>query len=476
MLDLHADPATIFALREASRSDDDLATLHAAGAAFTAPGGHPTQFGGDISNTVTSEEEVGARFAALLPLQPDAIKAVVEHGHWGGLPAMPTLDLELLSAVGAQAREAKLPLLCHVWTLDEAKTAVAAHARALAHGVFLGEVDDALIDAMKREGTAYVPTLAVVFGGARSVAGARPYGGALVAQVLHPAIVEALNDTAQIASLAASPMVDVLKDGGEARCLSNLKRLADAGIPIGLGTDAGNPFTPHGPSALFELQLYVEAGLSPAQALTAAAPGAPDASGAPGAPAAPGASDAPGASGAPGAPGASGAPGVLGRWSGAWEAYADSMAPGGKSSCSVAWLDDAEGGRLRVQGSLEQGFAWGAFAGVAVLWDGERKLLADASASTGLRLRLRGTPRDGNLSVQCAAVKDLNVFAAPLSVTEEWAVAEVPFQALQQIGYGKPVTWTGADITGLNLEARNSPFSPPAYGPFHIEVDWIEFY
>jgi hypothetical protein len=53
--------------------------------------------------------------------------------------------------------------------------------------------------------------------------------------------------------------------------LDNVRRLHDAGIPIGVGTDAGMTGTFHGFAALRELELLVEAGLTPLEALTAGA-------------------------------------------------------------------------------------------------------------------------------------------------------------------------------------------------------------
>ena len=51
---------------------------------------------------------------------------------------------------------------------------------------------------------------------------------------------------------------------------TNLMILHRAGVPIVMGTDAGNPLTPHGPGVLHEISLFVEAGLTPGQALSAA--------------------------------------------------------------------------------------------------------------------------------------------------------------------------------------------------------------
>jgi len=50
----------------------------------------------------------------------------------------------------------------------------------------------------------------------------------------------------------------------------NLKKLWDAGIPIVMGTDAGNIGTLHGPSVFREMALMRDAGLTPLQVLRSA--------------------------------------------------------------------------------------------------------------------------------------------------------------------------------------------------------------
>jgi imidazolonepropionase-like amidohydrolase len=51
--------------------------------------------------------------------------------------------------------------------------------------------------------------------------------------------------------------------------LENLKKVWDAGIPVAMGTDAGNIGTLHGPSVFREMELMVKAGLTPLQVLRA---------------------------------------------------------------------------------------------------------------------------------------------------------------------------------------------------------------
>ena len=514
VVDLHGDERTIFALRDRSRTDPALARLHVAGGAFTAPGGHGTQFGVP-ANTVTTAAEVDARFEALLPKKPDVIKAIVEHGGWGGLGAFPALAPECLAAIGRRAKAAGLPLFVHVWSADEAKLAVASGARALAHGVFTGEAGADLAAAMKANGVAYVPTLAVVLASQRIAAGRPPYAKPLVASALHPDIVKAL-ESADPATLRASPMAHPDLDG--ARALANLKALADAGVEIGLGTDAGNPLVPHGPATLFEMRLYVDAGLAPARALAAATLGSARILGVadrfgslePGKVAdvvivrgdplanvddvfavekvvkggrlvdreAAFAKNRERARGARVLVAGAGAPveidgfddgDLASSWGGTWRESADVVAPGGKSTAKLAVAD----GKLRVTGEVSQGFQWGAWSGVALQFDPDRKIVVDASRSPGLVIRARGTKRPYTLTVLREAVGDFNVFAAPVELGEEWREITVPFTAFRQIGFGKSIPWAANDVIGFHLEARNAPMVAGTFGPFEIEIDWI---
>jgi imidazolonepropionase-like amidohydrolase len=52
--------------------------------------------------------------------------------------------------------------------------------------------------------------------------------------------------------------------------LDNLKKVWEAGIPVAMGTDAGNVGTLHGPSVFREMELMAQAGLTPLEVLRAA--------------------------------------------------------------------------------------------------------------------------------------------------------------------------------------------------------------
>jgi imidazolonepropionase-like amidohydrolase len=51
---------------------------------------------------------------------------------------------------------------------------------------------------------------------------------------------------------------------------ANLRKVHEAGIPIAMGTDAGNPLTVHGPSVYAEMEAMQAAGLSPLEVLVTA--------------------------------------------------------------------------------------------------------------------------------------------------------------------------------------------------------------
>jgi len=90
-----------------------------------------------------------------------------------------------------------------------------------------------------------------------------------------PYVLSTLDDLQEIPTVDIPPrIVSMMKAGrpvvSDPIPLKNLKRLQDAGIPIALGTDAGNIGTPHGPAIFREMELMAQAGLSASQILTAA--------------------------------------------------------------------------------------------------------------------------------------------------------------------------------------------------------------
>ncbi len=190
-----------------------------------------------------------------------------------------------VEAAGDEARRAGLPLIVHATGLREAKAALRAGAKLLVHSVWDAPVDSEFIRLAKQNGTIYCPTLTVVGGywrlfdsatsGARKVAPVvdDPCGcvdsltRALVATT--PVVATALVDSRTLAALAARPRHPEWRR----TMAANLLEVHRAGIPIAMGTDAGNPLTLHGPSVYAEMGAMRAAGLSPMDVLVASTRG-----------------------------------------------------------------------------------------------------------------------------------------------------------------------------------------------------------
>jgi len=228
---------------------EQLADLYAAGLGVTAPGGHGTQYGYPVP-TLSSAAEAGAHVRALIDAGADYIKIILEDGAPFGV-TINTLDRRQLEASVAAAHAAERLAVVHVSTLASARAALEAGADGLVH-VWLDELPPEEIPAsMVASGMWVVPTLTVYEGrGAEVLRGpAGPY----------------LSTWAEVrlgAEWQAAQMYGIAREA--------VRLLHTAGVSILAGTDAPNPGTTHGASLHRELELLVEAGMSPADALAAA--------------------------------------------------------------------------------------------------------------------------------------------------------------------------------------------------------------
>jgi imidazolonepropionase-like amidohydrolase len=188
-------------------------------------------------------------------------------------------------AAGDEARAHKLPLIVHATGLDEAKESLRAGAKLLVHSVFDKPVDDEFLALAKKNGTIYCPTLTVFRGYFRMTTGATEHQPPKVDDpngCVDPLTLARVAETAKLPSTATAEQLKA-RDGRlsnvEKTAAANLKRVFDAGIPIAMGTDAGNPLTLHGPAVYAEMDAMQAAGLTPLQVLTAATRGGAQAMG-----------------------------------------------------------------------------------------------------------------------------------------------------------------------------------------------------
>lgn len=242
---------------QAAGKANGRADLFSAGTLVTAPGGHGTEYGMTIP-TITKPEEAQAFVDARLAEGSDWIKIVVDDGSTYGLQ-FKSIDKETLKAVvDATHARGKLAVV-HVGSLADARMAIDAGGDALIH-LFIDRDPDPSFgrDAAKKK-LFVIPTLTVLM----SVTGTG--GGA------------PLVDDKRVAPYLTKQEIDQLKSGFTPRTKvvytaaeKSVRQLKAAKVPILAGTDAGNPGTAHGSALHRELELLVKAGLTPAEALTAA--------------------------------------------------------------------------------------------------------------------------------------------------------------------------------------------------------------
>lgn len=210
----------------------------------------------------------------------DGVRYLVSHGTsavkvWFIVaPDRPFEPMEAaVSAAGEEAAKAGVPLIVHATGLTEAKAALRAGARLLVHSVWDRPVDDEFLSLMKEKRSIYCPTLTVRDGYARMYTSAVKGEPVTIDDPL--GCVDAgtrarVSSTPQDAAGKVDPNVPArfaaMAESAKIAA-ANLKRVHEAGIPVAMGTDAGNPLTLHGASVFAEMEAMEAAGLTPMEVL-----------------------------------------------------------------------------------------------------------------------------------------------------------------------------------------------------------------
>jgi imidazolonepropionase-like amidohydrolase len=264
-LDMFTDHRGLAAARaeRESRAPTRKADLWSAGTLVTAKGGHGTQYGMPIA-TLDDPAQAQAFVDARLAEGSDYIKLVLEPlPDAGGKARLNTLSEASLRAAIEAAHARKRLAVVHVSRAADAALAIDAGADGLVH--VNGDVldDPKLVAAIKQRKAFVVPTLTVM----SSIHGVD--GSARKRIAGDPRLTPYLR-AQQKEELAASFPSGFHDEKRFDNSLQNVRRLHEAGVPLLAGTDAGNPGTTHGASEHGELELLVQAGLTPLQALSAA--------------------------------------------------------------------------------------------------------------------------------------------------------------------------------------------------------------
>jgi imidazolonepropionase-like amidohydrolase len=267
VLSLGTDREIIFPLRDSSRKGLlPGATIYTAGYGITAKGkSPPANLAPDLMQPQTIEDAV-KDVDELALLKPDFVKIWVDDFYGTAAKMQP----EIYEAVIKESHKKGLRVAAHVYYLEDAKRLVNAGVDALAHSIRDKDVDDELINAMKQNGVYYIPTLTLDEYNIIYADDAPWINDPFFKASLEPGVLERLTSAAFRQQLQNDTTLSKKKAALET-AMRNLKKLADADVVIVLGSDSGaQPVRAQGFSEHLELQLMVEAGLTPMQAIVAA--------------------------------------------------------------------------------------------------------------------------------------------------------------------------------------------------------------
>jgi imidazolonepropionase-like amidohydrolase len=211
---------------------------------------------------VTTEEEARKLVRAEIARHVDFIKIWVDDRNG----TVQKLSPALYRAIIDEAHKHGTRVIAHIYYLDDAKDLARAGIDAFAHLVRDREMDDEVVALIKQHNVLVMPNIAISENGVHAQAPAW-----LDDPLLHEVAPAAVIDRVRASYARRTPETVARAQKVYLDMQHSLAKLNAAGVKIGLGTDDGavrDHFYAY--TALRELQLMVDGGMSPAQTLAAA--------------------------------------------------------------------------------------------------------------------------------------------------------------------------------------------------------------
>jgi imidazolonepropionase-like amidohydrolase len=266
-LDLFGDEDTLYELRARQDAGEvGGADIFTSLSCLTATDGHCTEYGVP-TRVIDSPDDARRVVTDLAKKQPDVIKIIYQP-----TDDQPSIDRETFTAAVATANKNSIKTVIHVKTWQDVRDAVAVGASAITH-VPRGAIPDDIAGLMARNDVVSIPTLTVETEFVDFLNDPEVLDNPLAIAVSSQALVDAYR-TDELRERYADRREEF--EQRKVVTLNSLKVLADAGVTILTGTDAGNWGTIQGYSVHRELVKMVKAGLTTWQALAASTTAAGD--------------------------------------------------------------------------------------------------------------------------------------------------------------------------------------------------------
>jgi imidazolonepropionase-like amidohydrolase len=247
---LGGEQAPAFALRDAQAATSlDRARIFVSGAVITG----------------RTPEEARAAVAKVAAQKPDIIKIRVDDN----LGSTAKMTPEVYRAVIDESHKLGLKVAAHIFYLDDAKDLLRAGVDMIAHSVRDKPIDDEFIQLMKARNVPYCPTLTREISVFAYEGSPRFFDDPFFLREADRGVVAQLREPARQEAMRTSKTAQRYK-AGLAVAMANVKRAADAGVLIAMGTDSGAaPERFEGFFEHLEMEMMVDAGMTPAQVLRA---------------------------------------------------------------------------------------------------------------------------------------------------------------------------------------------------------------
>ncbi len=266
----------IFEQRQAEREGRLMSPrIYAMGRSFTPEGGWGSRHGGAA---VADAEDALTRARDYISRGTDGFKVIIEDG-LGASATYNRMSDEMQMAISRIAQENNVPIYTHAINLDEFHSAVKMSSRAIVHGLEDPiPPGDTILQDMVENNVALVPTHSLWEAFLRHDEAAVDLDDPLLRASVPHFLLDYMQDPGyraeetrrflKVAGMSvyqwAEEKIPVFRE--------NILKAHQAGVLLATGTDAGGPvgFNFQGYNTPWEVKLFVQAGLSPMDALVAA--------------------------------------------------------------------------------------------------------------------------------------------------------------------------------------------------------------
>jgi imidazolonepropionase-like amidohydrolase len=259
VLDVGNNPDFIFGLRDKERNGAIVSTrLLAAGGIVTYPGSHGSD--PNMSTNVDSWPQAIPALDKALAYHPDFLKMTYEEEGWGTRPMITLLPVPLMQHIIEYYNDHGVRTTVHVSNEIRAREAIFVGVDTLAHPDIQGPVSDKFVKLMAARQTPFASTLTIGEGYSRLADHPEFLDQTLYQAVLEPEEIQRLKTTEheKQAKNRWAKWMAIMTPVAE----DNIHRIDSAGGIVALGTDQSI-----GPAVHRELELLVDGGISPMNAI-----------------------------------------------------------------------------------------------------------------------------------------------------------------------------------------------------------------